>query len=231
MTLEGLIAFDKEALLWFNSGHSLFLDSLVPILTSGLTWIPLYIGLLYLVVKNNETMSQIALIVGSVALCLLLSGGVDDALIKPLVGRLRPCNDPDINSQLELVNSISESSFSFFSAHAANTMSLCVFFCLLIRDRLLSVSLIIWSLINCWTRLYLGVHYPLDVACGILYGALAGLVVYIFFYKVYYKFSPKLNYISSQYTSTGYSKADIDVVMGLLILTIAVAVTASMIYI
>lgn len=62
MALEELIALDKEALLWFNSAQSPFLDSLVPLLTSGWVWIPLYIGLFYLVVKNNETMAQIVLV-------------------------------------------------------------------------------------------------------------------------------------------------------------------------
>lgn len=227
MTLEGIIAVDQQALMWFNGSESLFLDSLVPLLTSGITWLPLYIGLFYLVVKNNENMSQIGLVVGASMLCVMLAGGVDDVFVKPLVGRLRPCNDPMIKSQLTLVSGTLEQSFSFFSAHAANTMSLAMFFCLLVRDKLFGTFIIAWSLVNCWTRLYLGVHYPSDVMVGLVYGGLVGLGVYALFHKVYYKFNPNLNYISSQYTSTGYAKTDIDVVIAILVITIAALVVCA----
>lgn len=224
MSLEGIISADQYLLTLFNGSNSLFLDTLVPMLTSAVTWIPLYIGLLYLVVKNNETMAQIGLAVGGAVLCVLLCGGIDDFIIKPLVARPRPCNDMLFKSQLDLVKGISEQSFSFFSAHAANTMSIAVFVCLLVRDRLLSVTMIIWSLINCWTRLYLGVHYPFDVLVGMIYGGGIGILVYYFYCKIYLKFYPKFNYISSQYTSTGYAKSDVDVVMTIFIVTIAVLI-------
>lgn len=229
MTLESIIAIDQQVLMWFNGSNSLFLDSLVPMLTNGLTWIPLYVGLLYLVVKNNETMAQIGLAVGSALLCVILAGGIDDAIIKPLVGRLRPCNDPLLKYQLSLIPGTIEQSFSFFSAHAANTMAITVFVCLLVRDRMLSIFMILWSLMNCWTRLYLGVHYPFDVLVGIVYGGLVGFGVYLLYLKTYYKFNPKLNYISTQFTSTGYAKADIDVVIAIMVITVAVLILGALI--
>lgn len=229
MTLESIIAVDQQVLMWFNGSNSLFLDSIVPLLTSSSTWIPLYISLLYLVVKNNESMAQIGLVVGSALLCVLLAGGVDDAVIKPLVGRLRPCNDPVISGQLNLINGTLEQSFSFFSAHAANTMSLAVFLCFLVRDRLFNAFIVCWSLVNCWTRLYLGVHYPTDVIVGIVYGGIVGFGVYILFYKIYYKFNPNLNYISSQYTTTGYAKDDIDVVIAVMVITVAALIIGALI--
>lgn len=222
MTLAGIIAVDKELLTLFNGSNSLFLDSLVPLLTNGVSWIPFYVGLLYLVVKNNETMSQICLIVGAVLTCLLLSGGVDDAIVKPLVGRLRPCNDPTIKYRLDLVAGTLEQNFSFFSAHAANTMSLAVFFCLLVRDKLFNTFFVLWSLMNGWTRLYLGVHFPFDVLVGLIWGGGVGTGIYFLFKKLYFKFNPHLNYISGQYTCTGYDREDINVVIAILIFTMAV---------
>lgn len=222
MTTEGIISLDHYLLTLISGSHSLFLDSMVPMLTSGLTWIPLYIGLLYIVVKNNETMSQIGLIIASAVMCVVLCGGVDDFIVKPLVGRLRPCNDPAIMGVIYVLPQTFECSYSFFSAHAANTMSLAVFFIFLVRDRLFATAMIVWSLVNCWTRLYLGVHYPTDVAVGVLYGATMGSLVYFIFLKIYFKFNIKFHYISSQYTSTGYDKSDTDVVIAILVITVAV---------
>lgn len=79
--MQTLIEIDREILSFFNGSESLFLDNLAVILTSGLTWIPLYLSLLYVVIKNNETMKQIMLIVGSVILCIILSDGLTDLLL------------------------------------------------------------------------------------------------------------------------------------------------------
>ena len=94
MMPDSFFSLDLSLLQWFNSSNSVYFDSLVPILTNGLTWIPLYIALLYLVVKNNETMAQIGLIVGAALVCIILAGGVDDFIVKPMVAKVRPCNDP-----------------------------------------------------------------------------------------------------------------------------------------
>lgn len=224
MDIDSFLALDREVLSWFNDSDSLFLDQLVWLLTQGLTWIPMYVALFYLVIKNNETMTQIMIIVGCVALCLLLSSGVTNGIVKPLVARPRPSLDPLFKYTVQVVDGHRNSGFSFFSAHAANTMAIAVFFCLLVRDRLLSGTLLLWSLVNAWTRLYLGLHYPSDILCGLLWGTVAGLVGYAVFYRLYYKTSPPVTYISSQYTNTGYSRSDIDVVLTVLVLTVAVLI-------
>lgn len=224
MDIDSFLALDREVLSWFNGSDSLFLDQLVWLLTQGLTWIPMYVALFYLVIKNNETMTQIMIIVGCVALCLLLSSGVTNGIVKPLVARPRPSLDPLFKYTVQVVDGHRNSGFSFFSAHAANTMAIAVFFCLLVRDRLLSGTLLLWSLVNAWTRLYLGLHYPSDILCGLLWGTVAGLVGYAVYYRLYYKTSPPVTYISSQYTNTGYSRSDIDVVLTVLVLTVAVLI-------
>lgn len=214
--------------MWFNGSNSLFTDHLAETLTAGVLWIPLYVALFYLVLKNNETMLQIGIIVGCAVLCVLLADGMADGIMKPLVERLRPCNDPALKYTIDLVDNHREKSFSFFSAHAANTMSIAVFFSLLVRHRILTVSLVLWSLVNCWTRLYMGLHYPGDILCGMLWGAIAGGISYLVFLRFYFKVSPELNYISSQYTRTGYSILDIDIVVAVLVFTVVVAVIRSL---
>ena len=219
MSITELSGIDKYILYWFNGSNSLFEDGLVSLLTSGMTWIPLYIALFYLVMKNNDTMGQIMLIVGSIILCIILTGGIDDIFIKPWIGRVRPCNDPDINAHLNLITGQVESGFSFFSAHAANTMSLAVFLCLLIKDSIFKIVMIGWSLLNGWSRLYLGVHFPSDVLFGFLYGAVIGIIIFSFYKRFYSEMSFQTTYISSQYTSAGYERKDIDVVLVVFLLT------------
>ena len=219
MSITELSGIDKYILYWFNGSNSLFEDGLVSLLTSGMTWIPLYIALFYLVMKNNDTMGQIMLIVGSIILCIILTGGIDDIFIKPWIGRVRPCNDPDINAHLNLITGQVESGFSFFSAHAANTMSLAVFLCLLIKDSIFKIVMIGWSLLNGWRRLYLGVHFPSDVLFGFLYGAVIGILIFSFYKRFYSEMSFQTTYISSQYTSSGYERKDIDVVLVVFLLT------------
>lgn len=127
MDIEYWIQLDQQVLRFFNGSDNLMLDGVVMTLTSGLTWVPLYITLLYVVIKNNQTMSQIMLVVGSALLCIVLADGMADFLCKPFVARWRPTNDPVIKYTIDTVNNLRETSYGFFSAHAANTMSIAVF--------------------------------------------------------------------------------------------------------
>ena len=220
---------DMQVLSIFNGSDNIMLDQMVQILTSGLTWIPLYVMLFFVVMRNNETMGQIALVVGSAIFCVLFADGLVDGIIKQLAERWRPSNDPTFKYMVQVVDDVRPKGYSFCSAHAANTMSLAVFFSLLIRSKLLTITLVIWSLINCWTRLYLGVHYPSDILCGMIIGIIVGILVYLLYYKIYLRISPKINYISNQYTSTGYDHDDIDKVMVILMFTLVYVVTRSVI--
>lgn len=220
---------DMQVLSLFNGSDNIMLDQMVQILTSGLTWIPLYVMLFFVVMRNNETMGQIALVVGSAIFCVLFADGLVDGIIKQLAERWRPSNDPTFKYMVQVVDDIRPKGYSFCSAHAANTMSLAVFFSLLIRSKMLTITLVIWSLINCWTRLYLGVHYPSDILCGMIIGIIVGILVYLLYYKIYLRISPKINYISNQYTSTGYDYDDIDKAMVILMLTLVYVVTRSVV--
>lgn len=228
--MHALIEADNSVLALFNGSDSIFLDNLAVTLTSGLTWIPLYLSLLYVVIKNNETMKQIMLILGCVILCVFLSDGITDFIVKPLVARQRPSYDPLMKYSIDIVNDIRATGYSFFSAHAANTFSIALFFSLLIRNRTFIIAIVLWSLLNCWTRLYLGVHYPSDIIVGLLWGAMAGFIVYYIYIRVYLRMHPAFNYISSQYSSTGYSHADIDVVLLVLVSTFLFSVIRALIF-
>lgn len=215
---------DQQLLFWLNGSDSLFTDGVMTTLTAGTTWIPLYIALFYLVLKNNETMAQVLLTIGCAAACVLITAGITNLVIKPLVARPRPCDDPIIKYAVDVVSGVSAGNYSFFSAHAANTSALVMFLALLIRNKLFIVTMIIWSLLNCYTRLYLGVHYPSDILCGLLFGSLMGFIAYVVYLKIYLKISPQFHYVSSHYSSTGYALDDIDVVVCVMVLTVLYAI-------
>ena len=182
--MDTLIHFDKELLLLLNGSDSLFLDYLVMTLTNARTWIPLYISLFYVVLKSNNTVRDILMVVAAAGLCVLLAGTIDDAIVKPFVARWRPTHDPEIGMLVDIVDGYRGGNYGFFSAHASNTFSIALFFSLLMRRRPFVIVMIAYSLINCWTRLYLGVHYPGDITVGLIWGALVGYGVYRLYCRV-----------------------------------------------
>ena len=230
MDLSQLIDLDRQLLLTLNGSPSLFLDGLVKTLTTAVTWVPLYVSLLFLVMKNNDNLKKVLLIVVCAGLCVFFAGSLNDMIVKPLVERWRPSHDEQIGMAVDVVNGYRGGKYGFFSSHAANTFSLAVFFALLVRSRLLSVALIAWSLVNCWTRLYLGVHFPGDILCGLLWGGLVGTGVWLLHYRLNRRLSGGSNFISSQYTSTGYALTDVDMVIVVLVATLVYAIFRGCLY-
>ena len=230
MDMDTIIQMDKQLLLAINGSDSLFVDYLAKTLTTAATWIPLYVSLFYVVVKNNDNFRRIICILACAGLCVLFAGTVDDLLVKPLVARLRPTHDFQIGMLVDTVDGYRGGKYGFFSAHAANTFSIAVFFSLLMRSRLVTLLLVGWSLTNFWTRLYLGVHYPLDILCGLLWGGSVGTGIYFLYRYVDRRLLHSENdYVSSKYTSSGYRYSDIYIVALVLSLTLIYCILRSLI--
>jgi undecaprenyl-diphosphatase len=220
MDWEVLLHLDKSLLLALNGSDSLFVDGLATVLTTASTWIPLYVALLYVVINNNDNVRQIMLVVACAAMCVLLSGTIDDTFVKPLVARWRPTHDPEIGLLVDVVNGYRGGKYGFFSAHAANTFSIAVFFSLVIRSGRLTAVLISWSLVNCWTRMYLGVHFPGDILCGLAWGGVVGLGMAWLYGWLRLRCGACKSFISTQYTSTGYAFTDIDIIINVVSFTL-----------
>ena len=206
--IEFLQDIDRQLLLDINGSDSLYLDRLVRTLTNGLTWIPLYLSLFYMVMKNNDNFRRLLLVLGGAGLCVLLAGTVDDEIVKPLVARWRPTHDPQIGILVDIVDGYRGGKYGFFSAHASNTMSIATFFCWLARSRRLSIALVIWSLVNCWTRMYLGVHFPGDILVGLIWGITVGTGVYFLYRRLTRDMYMPRNLNPAQYTTTCYRRLD-----------------------
>lgn len=175
--LEQLEQLDRQLTLSLNGSHSLFIDGIAMSATSTTTWLPVACVLFYVIVHNNE-MKNIGWLLLGLTLCILLADQGASSLCKPLVARWRPTNDPQLMYMVDVVNDYRGGRYGFFSSHAANTFALATFTGLVIRNARLTVTLLSWALLNCWTRVYLGVHYVGDIIVGIIYGTLVGLLVY-----------------------------------------------------
>lgn len=215
MDISSLVDLDRQLLLFFNGSDSLFLDGLAKMLTTASTWIPLYVALFFAVVKNNNV-QKVLLILACAGLCVFFAGSLNDMFVKSSVMRWRPSHDVVIGSVVDIVNGYRGGSYGFFSSHAANTFSIAVFFSLLMRNHILTVALICWSIINCWTRLYLGVHFPGDILCGLIWGGIVGVSLWLLYDLICRRLMTPNQFISTQYTSSGYLIADIDVIISVL---------------
>jgi undecaprenyl-diphosphatase len=111
---------------------------------------------------------------------------------------------------VDVVNNIRSYDFSFTSSHAANSFGIATFLLLLIKNKALTFSLILWASINAYTRIYLGVHYPSDIIAGTLIGVLVGILMYRLYMYIKNKQqrSKYRDWISSHYTKSGYQVYD-----------------------
>lgn len=180
--LQYFLQIDEQLTLMLNGGSSLFLDRLAVIATSTWTWMPVAFVLLYIVLKNNSRRNAITVLL-FVGLCILLADQVASGICKPYFERLRPARDLDLLHHIDIVGEYRGGMYGFFSSHAANTFAVATFVALLVRSRGLTFSLYSWALLNCWTRLYLGVHYFGDILVGVLWGLLVGISLYFVWHR------------------------------------------------
>lgn len=185
--LEKIKELDTQLLVYLNSLGSETYDKFWLIITSQLNWTPFFLLLFYLIYKKVGG-KQTLFIVLFIAVLLTFTDQVTN-LFKYNFQRLRPCNNPEINTIIRVVQV--RKSFSFFSGHAANTMAVATFLFLVLRRYFKYLGfLFLWPLIFAYSRIYLGLHYPGDILTGYFFGALFGFLLYLVYRKLKPQYFP-----------------------------------------
>ncbi len=145
------------------------------------TWIPFMLVIVYCLLRPGNWRHRL-LMVGSVALLFVLSDFVVSSFIKNVVCRPRPSHDPAVMDLLSYVNGYRGGAYGFPSNHASNGFAAATFLALLLRNRWVTLSAFLWAIGSCYSRMYLGVHYPSDILCGAMLGIVFAIIIF-FLYK------------------------------------------------
>lgn len=184
--MKQIIAFDKWLFVKINEeGTNHFFDVIMPWLRKPLFWLPLYIALaIFAVVKFKRR--AIAWIV-TVGAFTGISDLISSHVIKPSVGRLRPCNTADIIPHIHMLAAYCGQNGSFTSSHASNHFTMAMFFYLTLKHIIGNWGLLffLWAAVICYAQVYVGVHFPADVAGGAVLGCMLGYIASKFLTKYF----------------------------------------------
>lgn len=173
--MNELIAWDERTFKYLNQFHSPFFDGMMALVTHKLTWIPLYVYILYFIYKKARFGKNLAFLVVLVGLADRLTSG----WMKPYFARLRPCHRSEWADWIQVVGNCG-GQFGFASSHAANVFALAVGFALLFpKEKRKIAFLFVWASLVSYSRVYVGVHFPLDILVGGGVGALLAYLMYL----------------------------------------------------
>jgi undecaprenyl-diphosphatase len=181
-TLKG---WDRDLFLFLNSFHSPLWDYSMTLFTLTSTWIIFYGVILFTIGKKYDKKS---LFIFVALILLILCSDQFAGVLKHTIQRLRPSNDPLI-SQLTHVFFTKGGEYGFVSAHAANTFAIATFTSLLFKNGLYSRYIFLWAMLICYSRIYLGVHYPGDVIGGAILGVFVAFGIFKLLIITEYRFS------------------------------------------
>lgn len=184
--LDTILQQDKELFIYLNALGSETWDNFWMLLTNQFNWIPLFLLMFFLLFKAYGWKKGLVILV-VVALLVTFSDQFAN-LIKDYFGRIRPNNDPSINKLIRILKT--PRSFSFVSGHSTTSFAVTTFMIASLKDHYkYPLLLLIWPLPFAYSRIYLGVHFPIDIFIGMLLGIVIGYI----FYKISIIFLRKIH--------------------------------------
>ena len=176
---EALQHIDEQIFLLINRewANAVF-DTILPPIRDKMFWVPMYVVLAGIILYAYRLRGV------WMVLLLLANFGASDqlssAVIKPAVGRVRPCNDPAFQDSVTLRIDACGGGKSFTSSHATNTFAFAVMCILLFRrrSRWVTPAALLWAFSISYAQVYVGVHYPLDILGGALLGTLISVILF-----------------------------------------------------
>jgi len=180
--IDSLLQYDQQLFLYLNSLGNTAWDGFWLFITGKWSAIPLYLLLLILSYRQLGLRRTLVLLL-VVALLVTTTDQLAN-FFKYGLRRLRPCYDPDLSGLVRLVKDSCGGRYGYFSAHASNTMGVAVFMSMLLRKRYSAVVYILlaWAVATAYSRVYLGVHFPLDIISGMLIGGFLGWLFHRLFH-------------------------------------------------
>ncbi|MEO6286025.1 MAG: phosphatase PAP2 family protein [Dyadobacter sp.] len=186
-TVHTLMHSDQELFLWLNGMHTPWLDSIMYWITYKYTWIPMYLVLMAMSLRDDRKKGIMEIL--TVLIAVLIADKITSGLMKPYFIRFRPCHDPGIQGLVHTVSGCG-GLYGFASSHASTSFAVAITWFCLLKNRVPYIGLIFaWSALYSYSRVYVGVHYPADIVIGALIGILVGWLcvqLYYSFLKRYY---------------------------------------------
>lgn len=174
--VDFLLELDTKLFLALNGWHSPFWDSVMLFASGKLSWLPLYLLLVYFMVRKLGWKALWWLLAAAVV--VLLADQVTGHAFKYVYHRLRPCHNPDLSSVIHLVGRCG-GKYGFISAHAANSFGVATLVGFIFYKRWATIGMLVWAAFVSYSRIYLGVHYPGDVLVGAVVGSAIGIAVWL----------------------------------------------------
>ncbi len=172
--IEKILELDTRLFLYLNRFHNDFWDTIMLMITRKEPWFPFFAAILYFIFKNFRSKSWLIFIF--IGITILLSDQIS-VLLKESIQRFRPVHNPEIE---HLVHNVLRkgSLYGFISSHAANVFAVFAFSTRIFRNRSFWLLMLFWAIVVSYSRIYSGVHYPLDILGGALLGWLIGVGTY-----------------------------------------------------
>lgn len=171
LPLSNWVRMDRHLMLDLNGSQGLWVDQFWYAFSKFNTWLLVFPVIVFTLWRTCQgSLREKLLFVLAVFLLFVFLDQISSSVIKPLIARPRPSHDPAICSLLHYVNGYHGGRFGFVSGHATNIAGLCTWLCLTFRDRFSRMVFILFAAALCYSRIYLGVHYPGDILAGSLLG-------------------------------------------------------------